>query len=66
MSGIDNAKKGMGWRTPIREACWNCAHASEDGAGAFGAVWRCNKGGFITKRLAICDEYRPKRDDTRK
>ena len=66
MSGIANAKAVMGWRNQSqRPACWNCAHASDDGSGAFGAVWRCTKGGFITHRLAICDKHQPKKEDTR-
>jgi hypothetical protein len=67
MSSIDNVKATMGWHNPSqRAACWNCIHSTNDGSGAFGAIWRCGNGGFITSRLAICDEHQPKEGDPRK
>ncbi|MDT3707455.1 MAG: hypothetical protein ROZ09_11555 [Thiobacillus sp.] len=60
MSGIDNAKKGMGWKAQNeRAACRNCKRAefekpiSVDRAPSL----RCTPGGFYTQPYAICDQW---------
>jgi len=62
MSGIDNAKRGMGWINPIaRAACGNCRQVREENTspGLCRPSWRCSKGGFLTPRFAVCAEYTP-------
>lgn len=61
MSGIDNAKQGMGWKHPNERAgCGNCkfAQAAQAVVGvSFKPAPRCGKGGFITPRFAICNDW---------
>ena len=64
MSGIENAKKGMGWvNANARPACGNCAKVNQAQAPEGYAKWypslRCGPGGFLTTRYAICDQYEP-------
>lgn len=59
MSGIDNAKKGMGWKAPAeRTCCENCKHVREVTPSRWLTVL-CGKAGFYTNRNAICDQYSP-------
>jgi hypothetical protein len=62
MSGIDNAKQGMGWLHPnARAACGNCEHVESRSPANMERkpIHWCGKGGFITPRFAICDQYTP-------
>lgn len=64
MSGIDNAKVAMGWlHQNARPACDNCAHKKLEEAVCFNCRpnLRCNKGGFLTQRFAVCDQHTPLR-----
>lgn len=62
MSGIDNAKKCMGWLHPnARAACGNCQRVEVEPPINVDRkpVYRCVDGAFITPRFAICDKYSP-------
>jgi len=58
MSGIDNAKQVMGWKHPNgRAGCGNCKFAPVTGTAAKADPRWCGKGGFLTPRFAICDNW---------
>jgi hypothetical protein len=60
MSGLDNAKNGMGWKHPNERAgCGNCKYVKVDPPinVTFKPVTWCGKGGFFTPRHAICDDW---------
>jgi hypothetical protein len=61
MSGIDNAKKGMGWLHPnARPCCGNCKHMQfRKHESAWHPEYRCMPGGFLSTRYAICDQHTP-------
>lgn len=62
MSGIYNAKKGMGWLNPnVRPACGNCDQVKVEQPLCVNCkpAMRCGPGGFLTSRFAICDRYTP-------
>lgn len=59
MSGINNAKKIMGWQHPnARPACANCAEVRVEHPERRSPDFRCVSG-FLTSRYAICDKYEP-------
>lgn len=61
MSGIDNAKKVMGWVSAnARAACGNCDCLKQEDQPYGAPLYRCSKGGFTTSRYAICDQHEPK------
>lgn len=60
MSGIDNAKRAMGWQSGNqRDRCGNCEHVREEPTlRVFDAAnWRCDKGGFFTRTNAVCKQH---------
>lgn len=63
MSGIANARIGMGWRAPsTRRFCANCAHGAPDALEPRHArAWRCEKGAFYILRTAVCQKWEPRK-----
>ena len=60
MSGIENAKKTMGWQAlGNRPSCTNCAHVRNDDEQPSFPSLRCTAGGFFTQRFATCDHHLP-------
>lgn len=61
MSGIDNAKKAMGWKAPgERASCENCKLVqvvSPKVTPSPHPSLICGKGGFYTRRNAICNDW---------
>lgn len=59
MSGIDNAKMGMGWMHPnARPACGNCAEVRVEHPERRSPDFRCISG-FLTHRYSVCNKYVP-------
>lgn len=57
MSGIANAKAGMGWvAANARPACGNCGQVRVEHPDRRSPDLRCVSG-FLTSRYAICDQY---------
>lgn len=61
MSGIDNAKKAMGWvPANARPNCRNCDRVEVGDALRYNRPeLLCTDGGFFTQAYAICDKYTP-------
>jgi hypothetical protein len=65
MSTIQVAKSGMGFQSAgQRDGCKNCVHAEHKEVSvpidpSFMSGWRCNKGGFMTSAMAICQKHQP-------
>ena len=50
------SKKEVGWaeKAPL-PCCKSCVHMQREGQ--YGEKFRCGKHGFMTKGMAICDDY---------
>lgn len=61
MSGIENARMGMGWVSAnARPCCRNCEHVRVSDALRFSRPeLLCCKGGFYTQPHAICYKHEP-------
>lgn len=62
MSSIAAVQAGIGYlRAPQRDGCARCVHAVFDTQayerGERQGVWRCERYGFLTSTLAICNQF---------